>query len=171
MSHLLATFHKVKFITKIDLCGAYYLVQIAKGHKHLTASNTWHGSFEYLVMPFGLTNAPTTFRVLINKILGDLVNKFLVVYLEDILIYSKKSPIMLDTSKKYFGLSVTITFISRDQSVFSMQKWSLSPAIFSMPTALPWIRKRSRRSYTGMLLWPWKFYNPSLALLILIVVL
>ena len=51
--------------------------------------NTQHGSFKYLVMPFGLTNAPATFQALMNKILGDLVNKFLVVYLEEILIYSK----------------------------------------------------------------------------------
>ena len=89
MSHLLTAFRDTKIFSKIDLRGAYYLVRIAEGHEYLTAFNTRHGAFEYLVMPFGLTNAPATFQALMNNILGDLVNDCVVVYLDDILIYSR----------------------------------------------------------------------------------
>ena len=89
MSHLLTTFVDTQVFSKIDLRGAYHLIRIADGHEYLTAFNTRHGAFEYLVMPFGLTNAPATFQALMNEILGDLVNDCVVVYLDDILIYSR----------------------------------------------------------------------------------
>ncbi|KAI7967784.1 hypothetical protein MJO29_001061 [Puccinia striiformis f. sp. tritici] len=89
MSHLLTTFKDTQVYSKIDLRGAYHLIRIADGHEYLTAFNTRHGASEYLVMPFGLTNAPATFQALMNEILGDLVNDCVVVYLDDILIYSR----------------------------------------------------------------------------------
>ncbi|KNF05795.1 hypothetical protein PSTG_01192 [Puccinia striiformis f. sp. tritici PST-78] len=89
MSHLLTTFKDTQVFSKIDLRGAYHLIRIADGHEYLTVFNTRHGAFEYLVMPFGLTNAPATFQALMNEILGDLVNDCVVVYLDDILIYSR----------------------------------------------------------------------------------
>ena len=80
---------KAKIFTKLDLRCAYHLVRIRHGDEWKTAFNTHLGHFEYLVMPFGLTNAPAVFQNLVNDILRDMINKFVVVYLDDILVYSR----------------------------------------------------------------------------------
>ncbi len=74
--------------TKLDLCNAYHLVRIRKGDEWKTAFNTPRGHFEYLVMPFGLSNSPAVFQALINDMLRDMVDQFIYVYLDDILIFS-----------------------------------------------------------------------------------
>jgi hypothetical protein len=76
--------------TKLDLKGAYNLLRIAKGHEWKTAFRTRYGSFEYLVMPFGLCNAPATFQRLMNHIFHDLLDISVIVYLDDILIFSNQ---------------------------------------------------------------------------------
>lgn len=75
--------------SKLDLRNAYHLVRIKEGDEWKTAFNTPLGHFEYLVMPFGLTNAPAVFQALINDVLRDMLNRFVFVYLDDILIFSR----------------------------------------------------------------------------------
>ena len=79
---------KARIYTKIDLQHAYHLVWIAKGDKWKMAFQTHYGSFKWLVMPFGLTNGPVAFQQFMNNIFGDLLDQCIVVYLDDILIYS-----------------------------------------------------------------------------------
>src|SRR5690349_1492041 len=74
--------------SKIDLRGAYNLVRMKDGHEWKTAFRTPFGLFEYLVMPFGLTNAPSCFQHFIDDIFRDLIGKTVVIYLDDILIFS-----------------------------------------------------------------------------------
>lgn len=79
---------QAKYYTKMDLQKRYYQVRIAEGNEPKTTCITRYGSFEWLVMPFGLTNAPATFCTLMNKIFHPYLDKFVVVYLDDIVIYS-----------------------------------------------------------------------------------
>ena len=75
--------------TKLDLRNAYYLVRIREGDEWKTAFNTPMGHWEYLVMPFGLTNAPAVFQTRVGDMLRDLLNRFVFVYIDDILILSR----------------------------------------------------------------------------------
>jgi len=78
-----------RYFTKLDLRSGYSEVCIAEGDDLKTAHMIRYGSFEFLVMPFGLTNALATFCTLTNKVLASFLDCFVVVYLDDIVIYSK----------------------------------------------------------------------------------
>ncbi len=82
-----------KIFTKLDLHGAYNLLRIRPGDEWKTTFRTCYGHFEYTVMPFGLTNAPAVFQHLMNDIFRDYMDEFVVVYLDDILIFSKDQEI------------------------------------------------------------------------------
>lgn len=80
---------KGRYFTKIDLRAGYWQVRIAKGDESKTTVVTRYGSFEFLVMPFCLTNAPATFCNLMNDVLYEYLDKFVVVYLDDIVVFSQ----------------------------------------------------------------------------------
>jgi hypothetical protein len=86
---LLERLSGAKYFTKLDLRGAYNLVRIRPGDEWKTAFRTRYGHFEYTVMPFGLTNAPAVFQHMANDIFRDFLDVFTIVYLDDILIYSR----------------------------------------------------------------------------------
>ena len=80
---------RAKIFTKFDLKDTYHCVYIYDGHKWKTAFRTRYRYFEYLVMPFGLVNILVIFQVYINIILAGLLDYFIIVYLNNILIYSR----------------------------------------------------------------------------------
>ena len=77
------------WFTTMDIKGAYNLIRMKEGEEWKTAFRTKYGLYEYLVMPFGLTNAPASFQSFINNVLRGYLDDFVVVYLDDILIYSE----------------------------------------------------------------------------------
>ena len=81
---------RAKQFTKLDLTDAYHRIRIKKGDEWKTAFRTRYGHYEYCVMPFGLANAPASFQSYINKCLAEKLDIFCIVYLNDILIYTKE---------------------------------------------------------------------------------
>src|SRR5467141_154753 len=88
MTELREQVAKAKVFTKLDLRHGYNLIRIAEGDEWKTAFRTKYGLFEYLVMPFGLCNAPASFQAMINEVLRELLDEGVIVYIDDILIYS-----------------------------------------------------------------------------------
>ena len=78
-----------KIFTKLDLKFGYNLIRIKDGDEWKTAFRTCYGLFEYKVMPFGLAIAPATFQNMMNEIFRDMIDLGVIIYLDDILIYSE----------------------------------------------------------------------------------
>ncbi|GBG60204.1 hypothetical protein CBR_g3448 [Chara braunii] len=78
-----------KYFSKLDLKSDYHQLKIHPRDRYKTASKTRYGHFEWVVMPFGLTNAPATFQAAITTEFRDMLDRFVLIYLDNILVYSR----------------------------------------------------------------------------------
>ncbi|MBW0485755.1 hypothetical protein O181_025470 [Austropuccinia psidii MF-1] len=89
INQLLTVFNGSSIFSNIYLCGAYNLLRLKEGDEHLIAFRAKYGSYAYLGIPFGLTNAPASFQNLFNDIFYNILDIYVVVYFDDIMIFSK----------------------------------------------------------------------------------
>ena len=103
-------------LSKIDLRTGYYQLRVKEVDVLKTAFRTRYGHYEFLVMPIGLTNAPAAFMDLMNRVFCPYLDQFVVVFIDDILVYSK------DAQEHEHHLRIVLQILRENQLLVKLSK-------------------------------------------------
>jgi hypothetical protein len=138
---------RAKVFSRIDLRSGYYQIQVAEGDEEKTTCRTRYGPYEFLVMFFGFTNAPATFCTFMNDIFCEWLDDFVVVYINDIIMYSGSMEEHVEHLWKVFQkLKENKLYGSLRNANLGWRKWT-SLGIESRKKVWRWMITRWRQSW------------------------
>ena len=159
---LLDRLGKARHFTTLDLASGYHQIAVRDQDIPKTAFRTQRGQFEFVVMPFGVTNAPSTFQRLMNSLFKEDLDKFVLVYLDDILVFSttleehiehiRKTLDRLREAKLYARLHKCAFFQTRVEYLgYDVSTEGIQPSPSKVKAVVEWPRPQSVRDVRGFL--------------------
>ena len=123
IDELLDELHGASYFTKLDLKSGYHQIWVQPGDVHKIAFRTHDGHYEFLAMLFGLTNAPSTFQSLMNDIFRFALRRYVLVFFDDILIFSKTWAEHMEHLKIVFHTLLTNQlYVNRSKCLIGQQQ-------------------------------------------------